>query len=296
MTSRRCLKIPSLVLALSSAAALASCSSSLPVESVVVSGERRLPAGVTTQLIAIASVDHGRLLHDVSASATWTSSDASVASVAVARQGRQSWRRHDPRHHSGVSGTLDVAVTDARLTGIDLGPGFTLPAGIGKRLTATGTFSDLTTRDLTTSVTWTTSVPSVATVSDASGSSGLVTSVAPGAATITATDPRQHSRKHGGHRQLGPARVGRDHAGPESVPLGTHQQFTAVGTYTDSTTQDITASVRWSSSSLAVATVATAGAAGVGATATPGVASTTATGTAIISATDPLTGISTSRP
>ena len=284
--SSRWLKIPTLVLALSSAAGLASCSSSVPVDSVTLSGDERIPVGFTTQLIAIASVSRGRLLHDVSTSATWESSDTSVASVAgglvkAVSPGVVTIRAT----RAGASGTLEVAVTDARLTGIDIGPGFTLPAGVGKRLTATGTFSDLTSRDLTTSVTWTTSVPSVASVSEGGGSSGLVTSVAPGAATITATDP--------GTAIAGSTVVTVSSAqlvsiaitpGRVSVPLGTHQQFTAVGTYTDSTTQDITASVRWSSSIVEVATVATAGAAGV--------ASTTATGTTTITVTDPGTGIS----
>ena len=176
MTSRRDLTISSMLLALSFAAALASCSSTLPVDSVDVSGERRLPAGVTTQLTATASIAGGRLVHDVTASAIWTSSDASVASVAgglVQAVGPGIATISATR--SGVSGAVELTVTQASLTSVDLGPAFALPAGVGKRLTAIGTFSDLTTRDLTTSLTWTTSAPSIATVSDVSGSSGLVT-------------------------------------------------------------------------------------------------------------------------
>ena len=289
MTSRRDLTIPSMLLALSFAAALASCASTLPVESVDVSGERRLPAGVTTRLTATASIAGGRLVHDVTASAIWTSSDASVASVAgglVQAVGPGIATISATR--SGVSGAVELTVTQASLTSVDLGPAFALPAGVGKRLTATGTFSDLTTRDLTTSLTWTTSAPSIATVSDASGSSGLVTSVAPGIATIRATHP---TTGIGGSAvvtvssaQLVSIAISPVHP---SVPLGNQQQFTAVGTYTDGRTQDLTASVGWSSSPLAVASIATVGAA-------RGLASTTATGTTTISAKDPATGISTS--
>jgi hypothetical protein len=42
------------------------------------------------------------------------------------------------------------------------------------------------------------------------------------------------------------------------VPLGAPQQFTATGTFSDSTTQDITSNVHWSSSLASVATIANA--------------------------------------
>src|SRR5207245_6393546 len=56
-----------------------------------------------------------------------------------------------------------------------------------RQFTATGTFSDSTTQDLTTQVTWSSSSTAVATISNAGGSQGLATSVAAGTTTITAT-------------------------------------------------------------------------------------------------------------
>jgi hypothetical protein len=51
-----------------------------------------------------------------------------------------------------------------------------------------------------------------------------------------------------------------------SIPAGNTQQFTATGTYSDSSTQNITSQVTWTSSSAAVATINSAGlASGVGA-------------------------------
>jgi hypothetical protein len=55
--------------------------------------------------------------------------------------------------------------------------------------TAIGTFSDLTTQDLTDMVTWSSSNGAVAAISNASGSEGLATSVAAGSTTIGAIDP-----------------------------------------------------------------------------------------------------------
>ncbi|MCA8953814.1 MAG: hypothetical protein KDE27_30155, partial [Planctomycetes bacterium] len=55
--------------------------------------------------------------------------------------------------------------------------------------TATGTYSDSSSQDVTALVTWTSSVLVAATVSNASGTEGLTTGIAAGATTITATDP-----------------------------------------------------------------------------------------------------------
>jgi uncharacterized protein YjdB len=285
MTSRR---HASLYLAFS-LAVVASCSSPLPVDSVSVSGEQRIPRGVTAQLTALATTAGGRIVHDVTASATWTSSDPSIASVSGGVvSGVRSGTVKITAAAGGVSGALDFTVSEANLVGIDLGPPFTLAAGVSKRLPATGSYSDHTTRDLTSSVTWTTSQPAVATVSSAAPSSGLVTSVAPGSATITATDPA--TRVAGSTvvtvsaAQLMSIAITPEHP---SVPLGTTLQLTATGTYTDATTQNITAIVNWSSSASNVASVSSTGTG-------RGLISTTGVGTVTLTATEPTSKLSAS--
>ena len=52
---------------------------------------------------------------------------------------------------------------------------------------ATGMFSDGSMQDLTTQVTWTSSDPNVATVSNAAGTVGLATAVGQGMTTVTAS-------------------------------------------------------------------------------------------------------------
>ena len=61
-----------------------------------------------------------------------------------------------------------------------------VPAGETQQFTATGHYSDLSTQNLTDTVTWSTSSGSTATISNASGSQGLATAVGTGLATITA--------------------------------------------------------------------------------------------------------------
>ena len=59
----------------------------------------------------------------------------------------------------------------------------TTAAGLTQRFTVTGSFSDSSTQDLTSSVTWSSNNGPVATI----GNGGLATGVADGTATITAT-------------------------------------------------------------------------------------------------------------
>jgi hypothetical protein len=69
------------------------------------------------------------------------------------------------------------------LTTVTVGPtGFNLPVGSTQQMTATGTYNDGSTKTLTSGVVWTSSNGNVATVS----SSGKLTGVAAGTATITA--------------------------------------------------------------------------------------------------------------
>src|SRR3989442_10432356 len=84
----------------------------------------------------------------------------------------------------GVSGNTTLTVTAANLSTITVTP--TAPSianGTNRQFTATGTYSDFTTQDLTTQVTWSSSSTAVATISNAGRSQGLATSVAPGTTT-----------------------------------------------------------------------------------------------------------------
>jgi hypothetical protein len=125
-----------------------------------------------------------------------------------------------------------------------------LAKGLGQPLQATGHFSDMTLQDLTTTVTWASSSPAVATISP----SGQLNTSGTGTATITAAF---RAAKGSASITVTPAvltalAVNTVNA---SIPLGLSAQFTATGTFSDSTTEDLTASVAWSSSNPAVATV-----------------------------------------
>jgi uncharacterized protein YjdB len=141
-----------------------------------------------------------------------------------------------------VSGLTSITVTPDS-------PG--IPKGLTQQLTATGTFSDTSTADLTARVSWTSDNPSIATVTTRSG---LVQSLLQGSAVITAT-----SGSVAGSTTLSvtPAVLESISITPNPVlsGVGIVRKLTATGTYSDGTTVNVTNVANWTSNSSSVATV-----------------------------------------
>ncbi len=122
-----------------------------------------------------------------------------------------------------------------------------------QQLTATGTYDDGSTKDLTGTASWTTSDSTVATVSKG----GLVTAAAnitspPGSATITATSGTLTATS-AITVNTGPLTAIAISTTTPNPAAGTTVVFKALGTYSGSSTQqDITSLVTWTSSNTAV--------------------------------------------
>ena len=158
----------------------------------------------------------------------------------------------------------------------------TLIAGTSQQFTATGHFSDNSTQDLTSSVTWSSSATSVVTIS----ASGLAQSVGAGNATITAA---KLSISGNTLMTVNPAPVvltsiAVSPSAP-SIPLGTLQQFTATGSYSDGSSKDLTASVSWTSTDPKIVSLDSKGMATATGTGTVNVSATSGTVSGKISAT-----------
>ncbi|HWZ74941.1 MAG TPA: Ig-like domain-containing protein [Candidatus Sulfotelmatobacter sp.] len=140
------------------------------------------------------------------------------------------------------------------LTSIQVSPASpTFSMGTSRQFTATGVFNDGSTQDLTNSATWSSGNPSVATVS----TSGFVTATSHGTSSISAA-----SGSISGSTALlveGSLTALQITPANASLPQGAIQQFTATGSFSDSTSENLTSSVRWSSSNTAVATVNASG-------------------------------------
>jgi urocanate hydratase len=226
--------------------------------------------GRTQQYTATGTYSDGSTL-DLTTAVTWASTAHAVATISnnTGTQGLASSAGLGPTTisatMSGVSGSTTLTVTAAVLVSIAVTPANpSVAAGLMQQFVATGTYSDTSTADVTTSVTWTSSVPAAATISTAPGSKGLATGVAsPGSTTITAT-----SGSISGHTLLTvtPAvlmsiAVTPQYASgsPGSFANGTSHQFTATGTYSDGTTSDLTSQASWSSSNTDIATIGSTG-------------------------------------
>ena len=223
-----------------------------------------IPAGATQQFTATATFSDSST-QDVTSTAYWSSSNGTVATISdsVGSQGLSTGLGAGSititAASGSVNGTAGLTVTAATLVSISVAPqNPSIALGASQQFTATGTYTDSSTQDLTTVATWNSSSSSVAIISTAMGSYGLATSSGQGMATISATSNSISSSTT--ITVLSPALVSITIT-PDSaaITVGTTQQFVATGTYTNGSTQDLTGAVSWDSSSGAVATIAEGG-------------------------------------
>jgi trimeric autotransporter adhesin len=219
----------------------------------------------------------------VTAQATWTSSDTTVAQVSTAgaTRGRAdaftSGSTTINATFGGVTGSTTLQVTAATLSQIQITPfAPTLLIGVDVRLVATGIYSDSTTVDLTASVSWTSSDASVVSVSNAAGTRGQASPLLAGGATVSATYQGVTGQDS---VTVSPATIASIAVAPLSATITAHgtQAFTATALLSDGTSLDVTTSVTWLSSTNSIASISNAAG-------SQGVATGLATGSVTISA------------
>ncbi len=201
---------------------------------------------------------------DITTQVTWASATTTVATIsnAAGSRGLASTvgvgTSNISAALSGKTGGTTLTVTAAQLQSISVTPATpSRPVLITLPFTATGIFTDATTQDLTTQVAWASSKTGVATISNAAGSIGVATPVAPGDTTISAT---LEGLSGSTIFTVTSAKVSSIAVTPinPSIAKGTTQQFTATGTYDDGSHFDLTQTATWSSSKIAVATISNA--------------------------------------
>jgi trimeric autotransporter adhesin len=221
-----------------------------------------LPVNTAQQFTATGSYSDGSS-RDITFLATWSSSALSIATVTNSGlvQGIKAGSVTISASAGGVKQTTTVTVTAPTISFISVSPdGLTLPIGINQQYIATATYTDGTSQDLVSGVTWNSSSTSVATING----SGLAMTTAAGATTIQATVGSFTDsvtltvvNAHLSSISVAPS--------PVTIAAGTNQQFAATGIFDDGSTQTLT-SVTWSSSAPGVVTVDSSGlAAGVAA-------------------------------
>jgi len=253
-----------------------------------------VPVGESYAFKAIAT-DPAGSSQDVTSTATWTSLSpqyASVNSQGLAKGLIAGTTAIITASFQGLTAQATLNVTSAALLSVSVNPPTaTVDALESTSFTATGSFSDGTTADLTKTVVWSSSDTTIATISNEPGSQGKARGVAgsPTAVTITAKDNDISGTALLTVQALPPPRVLVSVAvAPPSTTMmvGQSTSFTASGNFSDGTASDLTTTAVWSSSDTTIATVSNAPgspglATGVGASAT----------SVTISATDPVTHI-----
>ena len=227
------------------------------VSIVVTPLNANVPEGLTRQFTATGTYSDDTT-EDITTSVTWASSAVNVATInlatglatAVSNSGSSTIRAT----MGLISGTATLTASSAVLESIAV---TTVPAGVSliapnggkQQFKATGTYSDGTQFDITSSVTWTSSDPNVT-----FNSSGLATCADTGAVSgisITATDP---GTSISGSTSIDVVLLSSititSAGGATTIAIGGTLQFTAIGSYSGGQTQDLTSSYSlWTSSS-----------------------------------------------
>ncbi len=223
-----------------------------------------IATGTQQQFIAMGSFTDGST-QELNANVDWASSNTTVATVGndAAEGGlakaAEAGTTTISATQDGIRGEASLTVTTAELVSIAVTPAApSIATGTQQQFTATGTYADDTTQDLTDNAVWSSSNEDVASIANADGQQGLASSNQQGTTTITATlsGISGSTELTVGAQSLVSIEVTPTNP---TITAGTTQQFTATGSYSDSSTQDLTDAVSWQSSNTAVATINSTG-------------------------------------
>ena len=239
-------------------------SANLTVSSATLAGitvtpaSKGVPAGVPTAFTARGTYSDGSTF-DLTDVVIWDSSPFLVAIPTGEGlfTGFQSGTAQITATFGGHTGSANLTVTSHQLVSITVtAPRATMPKRISQQYTARGFFTDGSQHDLTSVVTWTASPTDVVTITPDGVATGVQGSATPG--VITA------SYEFGGTQRAGSKTLtvtfatvtGVTVLAPRaSIPVGTTQQYQAMGTYSDGSLFDITHMVAWSSSAPSIASI-----------------------------------------
>src|SRR6202035_1673658 len=211
--------------------------------------------GLMQQFVATGTYSDGSS-QNLTSTVNWSSSSQGVATISSGglATGTGVGITTVAASFGTVSGSTTLTVAAAALVSIAVTPSApSIAKGQMQQFVATGTYSDGSSQNLTSTVNWSSSSQGVATISNgglATGTSVGTTTVAAsfgmvsGSTTLTVTTAALVSIA------VTP--------GNPSIASGANQQFTATGTYTDGSMQNITGTVTWTSNTSAVATISNA--------------------------------------
>lgn len=225
-----------------------------------------IPAGLSRKFEALGVYADGTSVN-ISERVTWTS--ATPAAATVNGSGNVNAISNGSAVISaavaGKTGQTTVTVTDAALVSITLSPlAGTAVAGVNVQFSATGVYSNGTSQNLTSMVTWTSSDLTITSFNqDRMANSGLATALAAGVSTVTASMANISANTTFTVTAANLTSLVITPANP-SVIAGLTQQMMVTGTYNNGSSVDLTAQAVWSSADTTLLTFNANGAADSG--------------------------------
>ena len=217
-----------------------------------------LPKGTREQFTAIGTFSNGST-QNLTGSATWSSSNTAAVTISTSglATGTGIGSSNISAALNGVtSNIVALSVTAATLQSISItANSVSIAKGTTDQFTAIGTFSDASTQNLTASATWSSSNTAAATMS----TNGLATGTGIGTSNISAAQSGVTSNIIALSVTAATLRSIAITANSVSIAKGTTDQLTAIGTFSDASTQNLTTSATWSSSNTAAAIVSSSG-------------------------------------
>jgi LruC domain-containing protein len=223
--------------------------------SISISGEKSIAKGLSTHLKAVGYYSDGSI-NDLTNLVVWSKEGTGVVNNTDGQSGNFSGNQIGVTKITAQFGNLissySVEVTEAKLTSISISsPTPSLPVGMEAQLTATGIYSDNSKIDLTNTVTWIydgnddgENDSFLANIYNVSGSQGKLTGVAKGNGKVIA-----RYDKFSTSLQIpitSAELVSFSLGAPQSISNGLQGKITAVGTFSDGTTKDITSEIKFS--------------------------------------------------
>ncbi|MDM8001737.1 MAG: Ig-like domain-containing protein [Bacteroidota bacterium] len=243
-------------------------SATLDYLTITPTGDKSAIANGTSIQFSATGIFSDNSTLDLTEQVNWTTGNGTIMTISNTAgtrgvaTGQSTGTTYAEANYSGTySNQYSMEVTGATITSLTISPrdpiAYVISFGTTQQFSAIGTFTDLSTQDLTEQVDWSSSDTDIATIDE----HGLAITVAAGNTVIGAvypeggdplTDPHDSTTLSVRHITL----VSLDVA-PSTVTKNPDQtqQFTATGTYSDSTTQDLTTQVVWSTDDPAIATI-----------------------------------------
>jgi hypothetical protein len=259
----------------------------------IIQRDTRLAQGNGKQFSVRSSYSDGSS-HVLRRSIKWSSSNTNIAAFSTA-PGKEGFLTTaavgnatiTARHSAtDLSDAVTLIVGPAKLSAIKVSPSsLTLPLGKTHQLTATGKYTNGSSRDLTKTIQWHSSSESIAKMGATGETGNMVRTVAMGATTISATDSATGMRGVSRLTVTAPVltKVALT-ADNSTIPIGGSTRLVATGTYSDGSTKPVSEQVQWRVSKEAVAAVSNE-------ISSKGVVKAKSSGSVVVTAQDDISGI-----